>query len=146
MIELYSSAQTHNVRTSGGTSWTNDRNNSVGWDVEFEFLLSVLNSLMTIDSSGPIISNGPQIGFGMVHTGEVGTAPTTYASGTTWPQQMAATPSSTTLLDISSLDQNVGSVSAVAANAFGCGFSVTSTGGTPAAAAVAAARKITAVP
>lgn len=119
LVEDYGGTTIFNAQTSGATSWVDTRHNPGGWDSRVSIkLFDAPNGDLTIDADGTITSNGPQTAF--MSTGFFampsypiypgGGGNELVEIGGTWPQVMAAVPSSQTL--VAEINQNLTVLSA----------------------------------
>lgn len=86
-------------RTTGGATWTNGRHDPAGWDARFTLLQQTTDGDVTINGDGSIVGTGPSAAF----VGIGGVFPATaggYGTAFTWPQELAADPSSLTLTTV----------------------------------------------
>jgi hypothetical protein len=145
MFEIQINSFLWNTQTTGAATWTDTRHDPAGWDSEMIFAGVTTNGKTQFNSNGIITGNGPQTAYvGLMATAVHGGQE--QATSWTWPQEMAAAPSSVTLEDISGgiYDSNVASVGFEQANQYGGIFAVTPAGGD--GVVFRAARKVIAVP
>jgi hypothetical protein len=131
-------------QTRNAITWTDAHFDPGGWDSEISLGSASTNQQTTIDATGQIVGTGPQTAFAAVET-VTAVSDQAESASFTWPQAMAATPSSLTLTDTTGgvFDVNVATVSAIPFNPFGGLLTVNSSGtiGQP----FRASRKIVAV-
>ncbi len=104
-----------------GTPWTDQTNNTAGWDAYMAFGSdSVRSSFCTIDSNGNTVGNGVQLGYISALT----MAATLLWNTIQFPRAFPSTPSSVTLGAAGPSETNVNTIVLGNLNPYGCDFRV----------------------